>query len=182
MLKPLTFSVCRCDCGKERTVRNSSLVHGETRSCGCIGANKTHGLAKSPTWNVWARMKGRCLNVASPDYKDYGGRGIAVCDKWMAFEGFFEDMGIRPEGMSIDRIDNNRGYFKDNCRWASAGVQAGNKRTSIKLTIGGISGCLATLARRSEVKYMTIYMRLAAGWDAERAFTEPARKRICSGK
>lgn len=95
---------------------------------------KTHRKSKTPVHNTWHNMKQRCLNKNHKNYKDYGKRGITVCEKWLTFEGFYEDMGDRPDGMTLDRIDNNKGYFKDNCRWATKKDQARNRRTPFNNT------------------------------------------------
>lgn len=88
----------------------------------------THGMAGTPIYQIWASMIQRCTNSKDKDYKDYGARGITVCKEWLKFEAFFSDMGHRPEGRSLDRRENDKGYSKDNCRWATAVEQANNRR------------------------------------------------------
>jgi hypothetical protein len=102
--------------------------------------NTKHGMYGTKTYNTWHSMKKRCKNKSEASFKHYGERGITVCEKWLTFEGFYEDMGDRPDGMTLDRIDNNKGYFKDNCRWASKTTQSSNKRTfkNNKLGIKGV--------------------------------------------
>lgn len=128
---------CRCDCGTERVVLGIVLRKGESKSCGClrveISAQREtkHGQATNGTtgaYNSWAGIIQRCTNPNNPAYPNYGGRGIGVCDDWLTFDGFYADMGDRPQGMSIDRINNDDSYRKDNCRWASAKTQASNRR------------------------------------------------------
>lgn len=131
--------MCQCDCGNAVRVRGSFLRCGMTRSCGClqkelVGNRVTdHGHAKrgrrSKTWNAWSAMWGRCANPKNKHFRDYGGRGISVCSEWKMFESFLRDIGEAPAGLSLDRIDNEKWYCKENCRWATAKQQANNRRT-----------------------------------------------------
>lgn len=127
---------CVCDCGMEHIANASDLRSGRTRSCGClhheiaISACKTHGKSKTREYKIWQGIKDRCLNAANTSYADYGARGITVDPAWMSFSVFLADMGDAPKGYSIDRINNNAGYSKNNCRWATQQEQCRNKRTS----------------------------------------------------
>jgi hypothetical protein len=130
---------CICDCGTERVVIGKDLTTGKSISCGCYRDEvlrdhvKTHGKSETRVYGIWLHMRGRCLVPTNHRYPLYGGRGITICERWMTFQNFYEDMGDPPPGMSLDRIDNSRGYSPDNCRWATQRQQVHNSR-STKLT------------------------------------------------
>jgi len=132
--KPVAKWKCLCDCGKEVDVWGGHLKSGVTRSCGCllIDSNKekktTHGMTKTRTYRSWRSMISRCTLPSMPSYKNYGARGISYDPSWQDFNKFLSDMGERPEDTSLDRIDNNKWYGKDNCRWSDAKTQANNRR------------------------------------------------------
>lgn len=120
---------CVCLCGNERAYLGSELRRGGKTKCQkCNGHG--HGMIKTLTYYVWGSIKQRCLNPKNKNYRTYGGRGVTICDKWLLFKGFFKDMGEKPEGLQIDRIDNNKGYYKENCRWVTPKVNANNRRTT----------------------------------------------------
>ena len=159
----------RCDCGTEKVLFGYSVVHGTVQSCGCLQRqrlkeNRTkHGRCNTPEWRVWISMRRRCEVPSDPAYPLYGGRGIAVCSRWQYFLYFLEDMGKRPVGMTLDRIDNDGPYSPENCRWASRKQQVRNRRTTMFETIGGVKLSLQEWAEKICVSYGTIWQRHLAG-------------------
>lgn len=135
---------CICDCGKEREVFSDALTGGKSKSCGCLGlqnrisARTSHGMSGSLIYATWRTMWDRCENKRNKKYLIYGGRGISVCKRWSSFENFYKDMGEKPSKIhSIDRVDNNKGYCKENCRWATNTEQSNNRRTTRKIKHDG---------------------------------------------
>jgi hypothetical protein len=133
--------LCRCDCGIAKSIARRQLQSGDTVSCGCYHREKvaeigrlsktTHGMSRSPTHVVWTHIISRCTNPKNRAWKNYGGRGIAVCDRWRnSFEAFIADMGEKPSGMTIERVDNDRGYEPENCVWLKPSLQNRNRRTT----------------------------------------------------
>lgn len=146
--------LCRCDCGTVKSISTCNLTR-KTRSCGCLRdeLNTTHGMSGTLIYKRWHAMLERCNNPARKHFEHYGGRGIKVCERWHVFENFFIDMGYPPENMSVDRIDVNRGYEPNNCRWATKRTQALNKRpaSTVALTRLSIEDMENEIARRKKV-------------------------------
>lgn len=128
-----------CDCGTEKVVCPPSLLDGMTKSCGCLNRERItkHGLSRSAIYQTWRNMKIRCFNKTDSDWHRYGGRGITVCARWMDFRNFVADMGVKPAGLTLERINNDGNYEPGNCRWATPKEQAANKTHAlIKLRKG----------------------------------------------
>lgn len=167
---------CICECGVERVVLFSSLRRGNTRSCGCLArerrvamgrANKTHGMKKTPTYKSWDGMRYRCLSPHSVSYPYYGARGIKVCERWNKFENFLADMGERPAGMTLERIDTNGDYEPSNCRWATPVEQTRNRRITAYIEIDGERRILGEVCAERGVSAQLVHGRLRSGWPVD---------------
>lgn len=164
------FWKCKCDCGNDRVTYRGYLFESPNPSCGCE-AERISRQTDSPVneaaypreYKVWAAIKTRCLNSNNPDYKLYGARGIKVCDKWLTFGGFFADMGERPLNTSIERIDVNGHYCKENCRWATPKEQGNNRRNNHRITIDGVTKTMAEWAAFAGFRKSTIMGRVKRG-------------------
>lgn len=177
---------CLCDCGNEVLVTGTCLRRGSTKSCGCFSnesrRNRTiHGHARkrnqSPTYYIWHSMVNRATNPLCKAFPNYGGRGITVCDEWLDFSRFLADMGERQEGLTLERIDNNLGYSKENCRWATRAEQARNRRSNRMITHNGVTKLFSDWARDAGIRHTTLRARLDEyGWTFERALTTPVRR------
>ncbi len=165
----------KCDCGSIKEIMEYSVYSGYTKSCGCLNKeisikiNTKHNMSRSRIYHIWKGIKMRCLNKNEPSYKHYGGRGITICDEWIGFTNFYKwamSNGY-DKNLTIDRIDNNKGYFPSNCRWTTVLEQNRNKSNLIKYK----GECAAQASVRLGGKPYLIYARLKKGWTIEKAFT-----------
>jgi len=180
--KPRRTSWVRCDCGTEKVVQNGALIGGGTKSCGCNQIKSKHGHAgqhRSTTYGAWAAMIQRCTNPHTRQFKDYGGRGITICERWLRFEDFLADMGERPTGKTLDRWPNKDGnYEKSNCRWATRKEQQRNMRTNNLLTAFGKTACISAWAEEYGMSKKTLWQRLQSGkLTHEEAVSRPVLRR-----
>ena len=184
--------VCKCECGNVIKVNTSDLKSGNTTSCGCkrketLRQLRTkHGESNTRLYNVWSDMKKRCYNTKNVDYKNYGGRGITVCDEWMDFQNFYEWAiangydETAPRGQcTIDRIDVDGCYEPENCRWVDRYIQMNNKRNNRILTYNGESHTLAEWCEIVNIPYNCLKSRLnKLHWSVEKTLTTPTRNKI----
>lgn len=180
--------LCLCDCGRQIVVPIYRLKNDNTKSCGCfktdnlVRRNTKHGYRTrdetTKEYMVWKAMKGRCANPKSKDYPNYGGRSIRVCDRWRnSFINFLEDMGECPLGYSLDRVNNNKGYSENNCRWATREEQANNKRNNHWITFGDKTQTMIQWAKELGIKYRTLRNRInTLKWSVEKSLTKPVTK------
>jgi hypothetical protein len=165
-----------CDCGTRKSATPYDIRKGRVKSCGCAQGRQTvqHGHSRrgaaTPEYVVWASMLTRCTNPNSAAWRHYGGRGITVCTRWLqSFENFYADMGPRPDGMTLDRIDNNKGYSPENCAWVSRKAQSHNTRRNRYIEYDGKTLCLSDWARHLGIAQATLSSRLKNGWPLDRA-------------
>ena len=183
--------LCRCSCGSLTHRVGSILKRTPNSSCGCYTIDrmkaskfaKTHGMSATKVYKNWFSMKRRCTDPKHKNYKEYGARGIKVCESWLSFEIFYKDMGGPPKGMTLDRKDNNKGYYKDNCRWASHTVQMNNTRKNTYLILNGITKTMAEWARDPVIialglDYYTIRgRRTVCKWSDSKILTTPHKNK-----
>lgn len=173
--------LCRCECGNEKIIYQTHITTGKTKSCGCLHSEiaseiaKTrqtkHGMFGTRIYGIWHGIKTRCENSHNANYKNYGGRGINVCEEWREFEPFYEwalSNGYK-EGLTIERVDVNGNYEPSNCRWATVKEQMNNKRNNHLITYNGETKTVSQWAEELGINRETIYTRLSRGWSEGRA-------------
>ena len=169
--------LCSCECGKHVSVIGQHLRNGRTKSCGCLRSDRAsetvhkHGgyVGRKPTrtMRIWKNMIQRTCNPNCPMYARYGGAGIGVCESWQTFAGFLSDMGQAPDSLTLERVDNSKGYGPDNCKWATYTEQNRNKTNSKKLTLNGRTQVAAAWAAELGLTDSQIYKRIRRGWSDE---------------
>jgi hypothetical protein len=178
--------VCLCDCGNiSPSVSSSNLLKKNgTKSCGCvrnanaIAAVVKHGMYRTPEYGAWCNLIARCYRKSHKSYPNYGGRGITVCERWRkSFINFIEDMGVRPsDNLSIDRIDNEKGYFPGNCKWRTSKEQTSNRRCNVNLTFNGMTKTLAQWAECTGISRSSLDKRIKNGWSTKDTLSAPVRR------
>lgn len=170
--------LCLCECGNTKTIRGSDLRSGKIKSCGCArikGNHRTHNMTNTRIYRIWCNVKSRCTNSNIKQYKDYGGRGITVCDEWLnSFEAFY-DWSIAngyAENLTIERIDVNGNYEPSNCKWATTKEQSLNRTDNHKLTCEGETKTIAEWSEITGIHRSTIESRLKAGLTIEQALSK----------
>ena len=167
--------LCVCDCGNTAIVTSDHLIKEDTKTCGCYN----HGKSNTRLFGIWTHMKSRCHVPTDDQYHNYGLRGIKVCDEWykdfMAFYTWSMANGYSDK-LSIDRIDNNKGYSPENCRWTTMKVQANNTSRNNRVSYNGQTLTIAEWSEITGIKQNTLTYRLRRGWSVERALTEKVNK------
>lgn len=170
-----------CDCGVSKEFRLGNILSGNTTSCGCRraeGSHVIHGYARKKgrtrTYTIWKKMRERCLCQTSRSWPDWGGRGITICARWAHYPNFLADMGEAPDGLTLDRIDNDGPYEPGNCRWASQKSQARNRRSNVIWTIDGVSKCAAEWLESASVTMAAVAYRMdVLGFSLKKALYTP---------
>lgn len=170
---------CRCVCGTEKAVSAGNLAEGKSKSCGCKSATRKHGQSGTTLHQVWRSMMSRCYNPSDRAYRNYGGRGILVHPEWHDFDAFARDVGPHPGGgLSLDRVDNENGYFPSNCRWATRTEQARNTRSTVMIEFRGKCQCLKAWADELEVDCGSLRWRRKEGMTWEETFEDVLKNPI----
>lgn len=170
---------CKCVCGMEKNVVIGSLTSGKSKSCGCkqyeitASKNTKHGMAGTPTYKSWHAMIQRCQGKGG--HQKYVDKKIQVDDEWMDFNNFFQDMGLRPKGKTLDRIDNKKGYSKNNCKWSTPKEQANNRDNNVLINFFGEKMTVPQASRKFNIGISMIIKRLKRGMSPDDAILKPKR-------
>jgi len=174
---------CVCSCGNKVLAENRTLTSGKKKSCGCLKldsslknikgvSNKTHNMSRTRIYKIWNALVQRCKTKSNQRYSSYGGRGITVCQEWYKFENFYRDMkNSYKDNLTIDRIDNNKSYYKENCKWSSQKEQANNRSNNHILEHKGEKRNITQWSEKLGIPRKTIYWRIKKGWDIDRVLT-----------
>lgn len=167
--------ICKCECGNEKEIRTHDFLTGRSKNCGCYNEHAKHNLSNSSEYGIWKGMRRRCCNPSDNRYKDYGGRGIKVCDKWMnSFEEFYKDIGPRPsKEHTIDRIDNNGNYEPGNVKWSTIEEQCGNKRNTRWLEYEGVKKRISEWSKIVNIPQNTLRGRIDSNWSVDDILMKP---------
>jgi hypothetical protein len=168
--------VCECECGTRVKRRTSELLDGDCKSCGRACPKRKRTQQEHPLFGAWLGMIARCHQKSDWHYKNYGARGIVVCERWRTFGNFASDMGDRPRGHQLERVNNDGPYSPDNCIWATPMQQNRNSRNNRFLVHDGQRMCMKDWANKRNIPYATLFARLKSGWSVERALTAPLRQ------
>lgn len=177
----IPYWLFRCTCGVEKVINAYMVIHGHTKSCGCLRKNviTKHGKVGTSLYTTWRGIKDRCYNKSVKAYKNYGGRGITMCTEWkkdfMSFYNWAIENGYK-KGLSIDRINNDKGYCPENCRWVTRKEQNRNYRRNRILTYKGETLCFADLCKKYNVGFTTAYYRLKVGKPLDEVFSSKGIK------
>jgi hypothetical protein len=179
----MRYWLCQCECGQKRMINGSKLIRGDTKSCGCFSRDvtkvrmTTHGLVGHWLYKRWAKIYARCYYPSNKSYKNYGGRGIVLCERWLDVRNFVADnQHVEDRSLTIDRIDNSGPYSPENCRWVGQDIQQLNRRSNAVFTFQGRAAPLSVWAREYGIKLHTLRFRLLSGWPMEEALTKPLRR------
>lgn len=171
--------LCRCKCGKEFLTQSNKLTSGHSKSCGCQLIKHGHASNPTPEYRTWCAMNNRCLNPNNEAFRYYGGRGIKVCRGWqLSYEKFLRDMGDRPEGMTLDRINNNGNYGPSNCRWATHQQQQNNQRRNRIIEFNGMRQTVTAWAREKKINAFLLFSRLYRGVPVDANLFNPPHVKI----
>lgn len=174
--------VCECSCGNSVEIFSENLLSGNTKSCGCLSHERiaSHGMSNSRIYQLWSQMKQRCNNENNLHYKNYGGRGIKLCDDWISFKSFYDWAILNGYGdrLTIERLDNDKGYSSDNCTFVTKSEQSKNRRVNYRVNINGSVMCLYDACKHLNIDYSLVQNRIKnLNWPVDKALYTPRKKK-----